>query len=149
MAKKKNLEIKGSAFESNTFDPRWLMAFSSLSEFTEFMNEKINDGEQISAGKSPTDKSKEEKEEEQPAEEQPSGDPAVAGAVEPVAPTPPIIDPSQAPGSQIAIGKKTVKDNVKSSSTRIKVGKQKKEKVNVKPSISSDILTGNGVRTFQ
>lgn len=128
MKKKKPYEIKDSAFEGNKFDPRWLMAFDSLSEFTEFMNEKINDGEEISKGKSPTDQSKEEKAEGE-----------MEGGVEMEAPPAPIVDPHQAPGSQIALGKKKQKSSVNSKTQKIKVG-QTKEKINVRPTVDTKTM---------
>ena len=90
----------------NDFD-KILKEFGNLPDFVRFLNEKINDGEQISSGKAGGLKSKEQKEAEQPAkppgpEAAPggAGDPAAMGA------PPPIVDPSAAPGSQITLGNK-------------------------------------------
>lgn len=113
----------------------------SLSEWTEFLQEKINDGEQISKGKSPTDISKEQKKDKIVSKEvekkangaakevhydtqhevdaqMPGEEPA------PVAP---------APGSQVKIGKKE-KSDVEDKPVAVKVGKEK-EKVDMKPKL--------------
>lgn len=119
-----------------------LPAFKNLAEFREFLNEQepeINDGEQISKGKDPNETSKEEKEEEAEPKEDPN-DPVPVPA-EGEAPPAPTIDPSQAPGSQVAIGKKSLKsaDNPKAK----KIGVSgKKTKINMKPSVVTD-LSGN------
>lgn len=116
-----------------------LPAFHSLREFREFLNEQepeINDGEQISKGKDPNEKSKEEKSEEQPEPKEDPNDPVpVPGEGE--APPAPTIDPSQAPGSQVAIGKKVVSSTNDPKAKKVEVSGQK-NKINMKPSIELD-----------
>jgi len=120
--------------------------FGSLSNFREFLNEKINDGEQISKGKTDTETSKEEKKEKKISKEveknsdgsssethyDTSGD-----EVPPPAPPPgPPVDPTQAPGSQIAVGRKEV-DDVEADPKAVPVKiSGNKEKVNMKPKIT-------------
>ena len=85
---------------------------NDLTEWVSFLNEKINDGVEISRGMSPNDKSKQEK-----TDEAAEGDAAAQT-------TAPIIDPSQAPGSQISIGKKRIKDENEGNSTRVELSYQ-------------------------
>lgn len=99
--------------------------FGSLGQFTQFLDEKINDGEQISKGKSPTDKSKEEKAAEQEA-------PAEGG--EEMEPEAPVVDPVAAPGSQVAVGNKNTSKEINPEAKKLKVGKEK-DKVDLKPRI--------------
>ena len=100
---------------------------NDLSEWVSFLNEKINDGQEISRGKDANDVSKQQKANAQPAEAVPSGE---AGGE--VAAVPPIIDPSQAPGSQVSIGKKHVNDEADPESVKIKISGEK-EKIDMKP----------------
>lgn len=110
-----------------------------LNEWISFLNEKINDGAEISRGKNPLEKSKDTKAKEQPSEPgefaangiPPGGPSAESGAV------PPIIDPAQAPGSQIAIGKKHIEDEADPEATRIEISGEK-EKFNMKPTINTN-----------
>lgn len=99
-----------------------------ISEWVSFLNEKINDGAEISRGKMPDEKSKEEKRIENrsdPGEEDlTAADASVANPI--------IIDPSQAPGSQIAIGKKHTSDEADPKASEIKISGEK-EKINLKP----------------
>ena len=85
-----------------------LSKFGDLASFVRFLNEQINDGQEISRGRSPVDKSKQAKVNEAPPKPPgPSGGGGDAGGEGgEAAPTPAIIDPSQAPGSQITIGNK-------------------------------------------
>lgn len=107
-----------------------LKHFGDLDAWMNFLNEQINDGAEISRGKDPNDKSKEQKAEEAAPPEGDAGmDPAAAGGE--AAPAPPIIDPSAAPGSQIAIGKKLEKTfDAKAQEIQIS---GKKQKLNMKP----------------
>ena len=115
--------------------------FRSLAEFREFLNEQepqINDGEQISKGKDENETSKEEKEEEGGIPD--TNDP-VPLPKEGEAPPAPVVDPTQAPGSQVAIGKKTISKSAKPEAKKVKVS-GKKEKVNMKPMITLDQSSG-------
>ena len=117
--------------------------FRSLAEFREFLNEQepqINDGEQISKGKDPNETSKEEKEEAEPEPKEDPNDPVPVPA-EGEAPPAPTIDPSQAPGSQVAIGKKTIKKSAKPDAKKLSVS-GKKTKINMKPTIVLDQSSG-------
>ena len=110
--------------------------FRSLAEFREFLNEQepqINDGEQISKGMDDNEKSKEEKSEEQPEPKEDPNDPVPLPA-EGEAPPAPVVDPTQAPGSQVAIGKKVIKKSDAPEAKRLKLSGGK-TKVNMKPSI--------------
>lgn len=114
-----------------------------LNEWVSFLNEKINDGAEISRGKNPLEKSKDVKAKEQPSEPgdfaqngiPPGGPSAETGAV------PPIIDPAQAPGSQIAIGKKHVNAEADPESTKIKFSGEK-DKINMKPTANTSFNNG-------
>lgn len=115
-----------------------LKGFYSLAEFRDFLNEqepKINDGEQISKGMSPDEKSKEEKEEEQAPEAQEDPNDPVPLPAEGEAPPAPTIDPTQAPGSQVAIGKKDVKKSEDPKAVKISLS-GKKQKLEMKPHIT-------------
>lgn len=101
--------------------------FGSLKEFTMFLREKINDGEQISKGKSPTEKSKEQKAAEQEAPAEPEGE-------EGMEPEVPVVDPVASPGSQISVGNKEVSKEKDPDSKKIEVGKEK-DKVDMTPRI--------------
>lgn len=102
--------------------------FGNLANWRDFLNEQINNGDEISRGKNPLDKSKEAKAAEQD-QEQPD---QMQAPVNP--PVPVAIDPTQAPGSQIAIGKKEVQKEADPKSIEIKIS-GKKEQVDLKPKI--------------
>lgn len=107
-----------------------LKGFESLAAFRDFLQEKINDGQEISRGKDPNDKSKEQKSEEPPAddkeEEEAEG---------------PVIDPTAAPGSQVTIGNKELEGEEEIESSKIEIsGKQ--EKINMKPQAKLDPSNG-------
>jgi hypothetical protein len=108
---------------------------NDLGEWVSFLNEKINDGHEISRGKDPHDVSKQQKLNAQPAEGAPEG------GAEAAAPVPPIIDPSQAPGSQISIGKKNVKDQLDPESVKVEIS-GKKEKIDMQPRINTLPVNG-------
>ena len=108
---------------------------NDLGEWVSFLNEKINDGHEISRGKDPHDVSKQQKLNAQPAEGAPEGGAEAAAAV------PPIIDPSQAPGSQISIGKKNVKDQLDPESMKIEIS-GKTEKIDMQPRINTLPING-------
>ena len=114
-----------------------LKQFGTLQEFTDFLGELVEaDGSEISRGKDPNDKSKMEKEREEEPEEEPAEVPAGGeggemGAEEPV------IDPVQAPGSQVAIGNKDTNDADDPKTTKIEMS-GKKEKIDLKPKIEVD-----------
>ena len=123
-----------------------LKEFGTTEEFAKFMREQINDGEQISAGKSPNDQSKEQKKEERPEDapeppseggEEPMGGEGEAGAEEPV------IDPVGMPGSQVKMGGMTDKDKKDKkienpNAVEIKLS-GKKDKINKRPSMQVDM----------
>lgn len=110
-----------------------LKGFGNLDEWMSFLNEKINDGAEISRGKDPHDKSKEEKAMEAAP---PGGDEMMADAGMDAAAgaAPPVIDPSQAPGSQIAIGKKKEK-TFDAKAKEIKISGET-QKLDMKPHVS-------------
>lgn len=117
-------------------DLRYLLSkFETISEFRDFMHEQINDGAEISRGKDENDESKEEKQEEEESKEAPAAAPAEGGegGLEP--PAAPLIDPSQAPGSQIAIGKKEKDISIDPDSVKIKLSK-KQEKLDMSPTVT-------------
>jgi hypothetical protein len=115
---------------------------NDLQEWVTFLNEKINDGQEISRGKDPNDTSKQEKADEQPQEgDMAMGDMPPGGDAGAVAPMPPVIDPSMAPGSQISIGKKAVKAEADPDSVRIKISGQK-EKIDMKPRVNTLPVNG-------
>ena len=119
--------------------------FGSLANFREFLNEKINDGEQISKGKTNTETSKEEKKEKKISKEVKKN--ADGSATEthydtsgeevppPEPPPGPPVDPTQAPGSQVAVGKKDVEDEADPKAVPLKIS-GKKDQVNMKPKIT-------------
>ena len=109
---------------------------NDLQEWVTFLNEKINDGAEISRGKDPNDISKQQKAEELP----PGGDMPPPGDMA-VPPMPPIIDPSQAPGSQIVIGKKHLNAEADPESKKIELSGEK-EKLNMKPSVTINFTNG-------
>ena len=124
--------------------------FGSLANFRDFLSEKINDGYEISRGKTAGETSKEEKKEKKiskevkknadgsatethydtdTGEEQPN-------PAEMPPPTPPV-DPTAAPGSQIAVGRKDVEDNEADADKAVKIEiSGQKEKLNLKPKIT-------------
>lgn len=109
-----------------------LQKFGNLSEFVRFLNEKINDGEQISNGKTGAMKTKEQKLKEAEPPAPPAGG-AEAGAEAGV-----VIDPTAAPGSQITIGNKqpdnefqgNYTDEIKLSGNHDVVNTKPKAKIN-------------------
>lgn len=106
-----------------------LKGFVSLAEFREFLEEQINDGQEISRGKDPLDKSKEQKSEEEPVEEE-EGEEVVAGE-EGGEEAAPVVDPVAAPGSQVTIGNKTIDKNEDPDAVEVKIsGKKNKVKMN-------------------
>jgi len=117
--------------------------FGSLSNFREFLNEKINDGAEISRGKTSTETSKEEKKEKKISKEvkknaDGSGTEThydTSGEEVPPPPPGPPVDPTAAPGSQVAIGRKDVEDEADPKAVKIKLS-GKTEKVNMKPKIT-------------
>ena len=112
-----------------------LKGFTSLSEFRNFLNEQINDGQEISRGKDPQDKSKEQKAQEEP--EAPSGEEASAEQ--------PVFDPVAAPGSQVSIGNKK-EDDMKADPEAAKVEiSGEKNKIDMKPTTKID--TSNGINS--
>lgn len=144
-------------------DNKLLKEFGDIETLARFLREAINDGEQISKGKSPDEKSKEEKEDdaggekpeapEKPEAEEPEADEggeapaapeggdaaaaAAAGAEEP------IVDPVAMPGSQVAMGgitrdgKKDKVDEPEPNSVKIEVS-GKKDKVKMHPVVDTD-----------
>lgn len=145
--------------------------FGSLSNFRDFLNEQINDGQEISRGKDPNDISKEQKrerdnrkksirirEEEKKISKEvtkkadgsakevhyDTSEPEAGaddGQAAPVPPSPVVVDPSQAPGSQIAIGRKE-KSEADPKAIEIDVsGKQ--TQVNLKPKLQKK---DNGIK---
>ena len=109
---------------------------NDMNEWVSFLNEKINDGAEISRGKDPNDISKQQKKNDvaSNAVQMPAGGEEM-GAV------PPIIDPSQAPGSQISIGKKHVSADADPESMKIKISGEK-EKINMKPTANTSFNNG-------
>jgi hypothetical protein len=108
---------------------------NDLGEWVSFLNEKINDGQEISRGKDAHDVSKQQKLNAQPTAAAPEGGAEATAAV------PPIIDPSQAPGSQISIGKKNVKDQLDPESIKVEIS-GKKEKIDMQPRINTLPING-------
>lgn len=113
----------------------------TLSEWTSFLQEKINDGEQISKGKNPTDISKEQKKEKIVSKEV---DKKANGAAKEVhydtqhevdaqmPPEEPAPAAPPAPGSQVKIGKKDKKSDIDDKPVKVSASKDK-EKVDMKP----------------
>ena len=113
-----------------------LKQFGTLQEFTDFLGELVEaDGSEISRGKDPNDKSKIQKETER--EEEPAEVPVGGEGGEMMGAEEPIIDPVQAPGSQVAIGNKDTNDADDPKTTKIEMS-GKKEKINLKPKIEVD-----------
>ena len=107
-----------------------LKEFGDLPSLVRFLNEKINDGQEISRGKNPLDKSKEQKVNEAPPK--PPGPQGGGEGGEGGEATPPVIDPSQAPGSQITIGNKQPDPEFDMYTNEIKIS-GKKDIVNTRP----------------
>ena len=141
-----------------------LKEFDSLEEFTKFIREQINDGEQISAGKSETEQSKEKKKEEKPedAPEPPSeGGDAPEGEGEEDIPEPgtegefadaeggeaaaeePVVDPVGMPGSQVNMGgidPEDKKDKKVTNPNAVEVElKGEGEEIDLKPTLQVDL----------
>ena len=129
-------------------DENIVKQFGTLSNFRSFLeeqiSEKINDGAEISRGKDANDKSKEEKKISKEVQKNADGSGSethydTSGEEMPPAedmppPTPPV-DPTAAPGSQIAVGKKDTDDEADPEAIPIKLS-GKKEKLNTKPKIT-------------
>ena len=77
-----------------------LKGFKNLKDFSQFLEEQINDGEEISKGKNP-DETSEEQEKEEAEPEAPVAD--MGGAPPGM---PPEEAPAEAPGAQVTIGNK-------------------------------------------
>jgi hypothetical protein len=119
-----------------------LKGFSSLSEFRNFLNEQINDGQEISRGKDPQDKSKEQKKEEAPEAPSDGGD--AAGGEEGGAEAP-VVDPVAAPGSQVTVGNKKEDDmEADPEAKQVKIS-GKKDKIDMKP--TAKIEPTNGINS--
>lgn len=108
-----------------------LRGFFNLAEFRDFLDEQINDGQEISRGKDPNDKSKEEKKEAE-------SDAPEGGEEEPEAP---VVDPTNAPGSQVTIGNKDKDVEADPDAVSLKVS-GKKDKINMKPIAKIDPSNG-------
>ena len=104
----------------------------NLAEFADFLQE-VADGEEVSKGKNPLDKSKEQKaaDDEETEEVPAEGEEAEAEA----GVAPPVVDPASAPGSQVSIGKKEIDKGEDPEAQKVAVGKDKEEKINLKPRI--------------
>ena len=113
-----------------------LKGFTNLAEFRDFIEEKINDGQEISRGKDDNDKSKEEKKDESEESEAPTegGEGEGGGEAEAEAP---VIDPVAAPGSQIALGNKVVDAKDDPEAMEVKIS-GKSNKLNMKPTATID-----------
>lgn len=110
-----------------------LKEFGDLPSLVRFLNEKINDGHEISRGKSSFDKSKEQKVNEAPPKPPgPAGAPAGGEEAGGEGAAAPIIDPAQAPGSQITIGNKQPDPEFDTYTNEIKIS-GKKDIVNTRP----------------
>lgn len=116
-----------------------LKEFGDLPSLVRFLNEKINDGHEISRGKSSTDKSKEQKVNEAPPKP-PGPQGGAEGGAEGGA-TPPIIDPAQAPGSQITIGNKQPDPEFDNYTSQIKIS-GKKDIINTRPRANINYSNG-------
>ncbi len=129
-------------------DENIVKQFGTLSNFRSFLeeqiSEKINDGAEISRGKDPNDKSKEEKKISKEVKKNADGSGTethydTSGEEMPpednMPPPAPPVDPTQAPGSQIAVGKKDVDGEADPKAIPIKLS-GKKEKLNTKPKIT-------------
>lgn len=122
--------------------------FGSLANFRDFLSEKINDGAEISKGKTSTETSKQEKKEKKISKEVDKKADGSAKEVHydntpeepqndvPPPPGPPV-DPTAAPGSQISIGKKNIDNNEADAEKAVGIKLTgKKEKLNLKPKIT-------------
>ena len=122
--------------------------FGSLANFRNFLSEKINDGAEISRGKTSTETSKQEKKEKKISKEV---DKKANGSAKEVhydtspdqeapqaeMPPGPPVDPTAAPGSQISIGKKDIDNNEADAEKAVSLKLSgKKEKLNLKPKIT-------------
>ena len=124
--------------------------FGSLANFRDFLSEKINDGAEISRGKTSTETSKQEKKEKKVSKEVDKKADGSAKEVhydtspeEPQADAPPLtppgppVDPTAAPGSQISVGRKNIDDNEADAEKAVSIKLTgKKEKLNLKPKIT-------------
>ena len=123
--------------------------FGSLANFRDFLSEKINDGAEISKGKTSTETSKQEKKEKKiskEVEKKADGSakevhfdntPEEPEAAAPPPPAGPPVDPTAAPGSQISIGKKDIDNNEADAAKAVGIKLTgKKEKLNLKPKIT-------------
>ena len=124
--------------------------FGSLANFRDFLSEKINDGAEISKGKTSTETSKQEKKEKQISKEVKKNADGSGSEVhydtspeEPQADTPPPtppgppVDPTAAPGSQISVGKKDIDNNEADAEKAVNIKLSgKKEKLNLKPKVT-------------
>ena len=121
--------------------------FGSLAAYRDFLTEKINDGAEISRGKTNGEKSKEEKKQDKiskEVEKKADGsstethydtDGEEQEAPPPPPPGPPV-DPTGAPGSQISVGKKSTDDNEADADKAVNISLSgQKEKLNLKPKI--------------
>ena len=115
-----------------------LKEFGDLPSLVRFLNEKINDGQEISRGKTPTETSKQQKEAEAP--KKPPG-PDAAGGGEGETATAPVIDPSAAPGSQITLGNKQPDPEFRQPTTRIELS-GRRDIVNTEPRANVNYSNG-------
>jgi len=123
--------------------------FGSLANFRDFLSEKINDGAEISRGKASGETSKEQKKEKKISKEVKKNADGSGSEIhydtspeeEPQAEVPPPpgppVDPTSAPGSQIAIGKKDIDNNEADAEKAVNIKLSgKKEKLNLKPKVT-------------
>lgn len=130
-------------------DENIIKQFGSLANFRSFLEEqiieKINDGAEISRGKSPTETSKEEKKEKKISKEVKKNADGSGSEIHydtsgeevppPESMSPPV-DPTGQPGSQIAVGHKEV-DDVEADPKAVPIKLSgKKEQLNMKPKIT-------------
>lgn len=134
-------------------DDKILKEFGSIQALHLFLREKINDGEEISKGKSPNEQSKEQKKDEAPEKPDPVGDaeaeapesepaPEMSGpegGAEMAAGDEPVVDPVSTPGSQVQMGgiphdEKDDKVIDNPDAVEIKIS-GKKNKINKRPSV--------------
>lgn len=116
------------------FTDKILKEFGDIASLAKFVREAINDGEQISKGKSDTESSKVEKEAEAPEAGAEGGEAAAAEE--------PIVDPVMLPGSQIQMGgidpkakeKKQEKERDNPNAIKMKFS-GKKEKIDFNPMV--------------
>lgn len=134
--------------------PSILKEFQDIETFAQWLKEKINDGDEISRGKDPSDNSKEEKKadaSEKPdptdtADNEDGGGDASPNPNDGVAPEggaapgeeEPVVDPVAMPGSQVAMGgikdKDKKQDEPTPNAVEIKFS-GKKNKIDLKPSV--------------